>query len=77
METMLPDMNLDAFYQSVTEAVILADEGQADQGYRVLNQALERAERAREGGEEWGEEMARHYRMALVRFANRYSIPPL
>jgi hypothetical protein len=48
---MLPNNELDAFLLTVTDAIDLAREGDAAEGYTVLLVGLHRAEQARDDGE--------------------------
>lgn len=72
----LPEVALDDYVDRVAAAVDLGVSGHPVQGYDLLCEGLCRAERAREGGEDWAEELSRHYRMSLARYANRFGIRP-
>jgi hypothetical protein len=77
METwMLPEVALDDYVDRVSEAVDLGVSGRALEGYDLLCDGLCRAEQAREGGEYWAEELTRHYRLSLARYANRFGLRP-
>ena len=73
---MQPSLRTESLWRIVSEAVIMAEQGQPDQGYDFLLQGLRRAEQARQGGEEWAGRMVRDYRLALARYANRYGVFP-
>jgi hypothetical protein len=73
---MLPEVALDDYLDRVTHAVDLAATGHAHEGYDVLCQGLLRAEAAREGGEAWADELSKHYRLSLARYANRFGVRP-
>jgi hypothetical protein len=64
---MLPRHELNAFLTTVTDAVDLAREGDAAEGYTALLAGLHRAEQAQADGELWAEELASRYREALER----------
>jgi hypothetical protein len=61
------------FVHTVTEAVDLAGRGEVDRGYCCLKEALHRSRSAGPSAEG----LHRQYSLALVRYANRYGIPPL
>jgi hypothetical protein len=69
---MLPRNELDLFLVMVEDAVDLAREGDAADGYEMLLAGLHRARDVE--GEPWGEELVSRYLEALDRFAGLYGI---
>jgi hypothetical protein len=72
MPTMLPIHELETFLITVEEAVDLARDGDAADGYEALLAGLHRAREAED--EPWGEELIRRYSEAVERFAALYSV---
>jgi hypothetical protein len=58
----------------VDEAVELAGEGKAADGYTALLAGLERAREAEEDGEPWAEELVRRWNVAVENYAARHGI---
>jgi hypothetical protein len=70
----IPRPELDTFLLTVNEAVELAEEGQAADGYTALLAGLARAREAVEDGEPWGEELVRRWEVAVENYAARRRI---
>ncbi len=70
----LPRPELDTLLLTISEAVDLAEEGKAADGYQALLSGLRRAAEAAEGGEPGGQELARRWQEALDRYAERHRI---
>ena len=71
---MIPREEIENMLVIVQDAVHLAAEGSVEDGYADLLAGLHRAERLRETGASWADELVTHYRFTLEQFAERYHI---
>ena len=59
---------------SIATALHYGHHGNTSAGYKCLLDGLRQAERARDAGNEWGEELARRYKKSLAIYAERFGI---
>jgi hypothetical protein len=71
---MLPPKELIALETTVADAVELAVDGAAAEGYVLLLAGVERAQQARAEGKSWGEELVRRYQQAADAFARQFGL---
>lgn len=71
----VPEVELEAFLLTVAEAVDLAAEGNAGDGYAALLAGLQRACEAQEDGEPWAAVLVKRWTEARDNYANRHHIP--
>ena len=69
---MIPDLELDLLINSIDRAVALAVMHRVADGYCELEHGLERAQAARDDGEEWADLLVTRYRIALDNFCESY-----
>ena len=72
--TPIPDFELDLLGNAVDAAIGLAAQGRIADGYGELSYGLERAQAAREEGEEWAEGPVTRYRLALDNYCESYGV---
>jgi hypothetical protein len=70
----IPAEEIDVLVLAVAMSVMLANTGQAAEGYLCLRAAGERAGLARGGDQPGAEELWHRYQEALLTFARRYGI---
>lgn len=70
----VPDVELDLFTTTVDVAISRANRGDVTGGHDELLHGLQRAEAARDDGEEWGAELCERWEAALARYAERWRI---
>ena len=68
----LPDLELETFLATVTEAIDAAGAGEPAGGYNLLLAGLQRAQQAAANGEPWGPELVRRYSEALDNYIDRW-----
>jgi hypothetical protein len=71
---MLPYEEVIVLERTITEAVDLAIDGGAAEGYMILLSGVERARQARAEGESWGEELVKRYQKAVAAFARLFGL---
>jgi hypothetical protein len=71
---MLPYEELRALTATVSEAVDLAIDGAAADGYILLLSGVQRARQARAEGNDWGEELMQRYQKAAESFAHQFGL---
>ncbi len=71
---MIPDSELERLDASVAEALLQGEAGRVRYGAQILKQGQSRAEQCFHSGEEWGMELARHYREHLQQFIRKYPL---
>lgn len=71
---MLPTNEIDTLTMTVTDAIDLAAEGNAADGYTALLAGLQRAEEIAEEGVEWGPELVERWRTACSNYAKQYGV---
>jgi hypothetical protein len=71
---MLPYEELIVLERTVAEAVDLAIDGGAAEGYMILLSGVERARQTRAEGKSWGEELVRRYQKAADAFARQFGL---
>ena len=71
---MLPHEELIALTTTVADAVQLAIDGAAADGYVLLLSGIERARQARAEGNDWGEELLQRYQKAAEAFARQFGL---
>lgn len=71
---MLPHEELIALQTKVADAVDLAMDGAAAEGYVILLSGIERARQSCAEGKRWGEELADRYRKAADAFAHQFGL---
>jgi hypothetical protein len=71
---MLPYEELIVLESTVAEAVELALDGDAAEGYMVLLAGVERARQTRAEGKGWGEELVQRYQKAADAFARQFGL---
>jgi hypothetical protein len=69
---MLPDNELASFLLTVEDALDLARDGEAADGYEMLLAGLHRAREV--DGQPWADELVGRYSLAVARFAEMYHI---
>src|SRR5262249_19840721 len=73
-QSMLPPEELIALRTTVANAVELAVDGAAADGYVILLSGVERARQARTEGNSWGEELVVRYEKAADAFARQFGL---
>jgi hypothetical protein len=71
---MIPRDEIENMLVIVSDAIHLAAEGSVDDGYADLLAGLHRAERLRETGEPWVEDLVHHYQFTMRQFAERFHV---
>jgi hypothetical protein len=71
---MIPHSEFSTLMFAVGDAIELAEAGRVDDGYLILLQGLQRANEARDAGEDWGEVLLQRYQTAADDFARQYGL---
>jgi hypothetical protein len=72
---MIPDAEADLLVNTVTDAIERVAEGRLAEGHDLLTNGLQRAERLRDQGEPYGEELVHWWRGAVTNFCDSYGVP--
>lgn len=69
---MIPERELNAYFEAFTKALNLAAEGQIADGYTCLLAGWWRAQNAEGKGEPWAHELMKRYQQAMDNYQKQY-----
>jgi hypothetical protein len=72
---MIPDEEIERLVNAIHYAIQYCHEGRLVDGYNLLLEGRRHAERLRDAGEPWGEELVDRWRGACDNYAESYGLP--